>query len=439
MLASSLHATSRRGEILPALEEARRILDANGDQRSRLRGDLLTRLAQRHQNVSFEKMQVYADEAVAVLRAHEVPNEDRLGTALHLAARARVQLGAYAEGERLYRQAIAEVRKEAPVAHLNIVQSLVALGECLALQHKADAAVQTYREAAAVGRRYLGESDPGFIVAQSRLAALLHATGQREEGRRLHQDALRRVLEVKGSDDTLFTPIVRMDFGRSLFAEGRLHDALEMVVATNTSNRRHYPGSAVLGQGLRTEAAICTALGRHDAARELFAQAQMHWLQGTGPGLHASRHNRFLLDEAGLDLAVGDPQAAIERLGKVAPHADPDPSRPSPDEVERDTLLSQAHSQQGQGEAALRFATQACERLAAFPVPAWFPALDADAHQQLAQAWLAAGDLARARSEFEKALALRVAHEDAGSPWIAEAQIELARCRSAIARTVDAL
>ena len=98
-------------------------------------------------------MQGYADEAVAVLRAHEVPNEDRLGTALHLAARARVQLGAYAEGERLYRQSIVEVRKETPVAHLNIVQSLVALGECLALQHKVDAAVQTYREAAAVGRR----------------------------------------------------------------------------------------------------------------------------------------------------------------------------------------------------------------------------------------------------------------------------------------------
>ena len=433
LLASSLHATARRSEILPALEEARRILDANGDQSSRLRGDLLTRLAQRHQNVSFEKMQVYADAAVAVLRAHQVPNEDRLGTALHLAARARVQLGAYAEGERLYRESIAEVRKETPVAHLNVVQALVALGECLALQHKADAAVQTYRDAAATGRKYLGESDPGFIVAQSRLAALLHATGRREEGRRLHQDALQRVLEVKGSDDTLFTPIVRMDFGRSLFAEGRLRDALEMVVATNASNRRHYPGSAVLGQGLRTEAAICTALGRHDAARELFAQARLHWQQGTGPGLHASRHNRFRLDEARLDLAVGDPQAAIERLGKVAPHGDP-----SPDEVERDTLLSRAHLQSGQGEAALRLATQACERLAAFSAPAWFPTLQADARQQQAQAWLHAGDLARARSGFEEALALRLAHEDAGSPWIAEAQAGLARCCSATARTAAA-
>ena len=426
--AASLHATSRRDEILPVLDEARRILDANGDQRSRLRGELLTRLAQRHQNVSFEKMQAYADEAVAVLRAHAVPNEDRLSTALHLAARARVQRGAPAEGERLYRESIVEVNKETPVAHLNVVQGLVALGECLALQHKVDAAAQSYRDAADTGRTYLGESDPGTIVAQSRLAALLHATGRREEGRRLHRDALRRVLEVKGSDDTLFTPIVRMDFGRSLFADGRLHEALELIVATNESNRRHYQGSAVLGQGLRAQATVCTALGRYDAARDLFAQARGHWLQGTGPGIQAWRHNRFLLDEAGLDLAVGDAQAAIERLGGIAPHADPNPARPSPDEVERDTLLSRAHLQLGHGAQALRSATAACERLDLFPVPAWFPALDADARQQQAQAWLFTGDAVRARRGFEHALALRVAQEDAASPWIAETQIGLACC-----------
>ena len=427
-LAASLHATARRDEILPALEEARRILDANGDQRSRLRGDLLTRLAQRHQNVSFEKMQAYADEAVAVLRAHAVPSEDRLSTALHLAARARVQLGATADGERLYRESLAEVQKETPPSHLSIVQGLVALGECLAMQHKVDAAVQTYRDAADTGRRHFGESDAGVIVAQSRLAALLHATGRREEGRGLHEDALRRVLEVKGSDDTLFTPIVRMDFGRSLFADGRLREALELVVATNESNSRHYQGSAVLGQGLRAQATICTALGRYDEARELFAQAQAHWLQGTGPAIQAWRHNRFCLDAAGLDLAVGDAQAAIEGLVKVAPHGDPNPSRPNPDEVERDTLLSRAHLQLGHGAQALQLATLACERLAAFPVPAWFPALDADARQQQAQACLSVGDPVRARSAFEEALALRMAHEDAGSPWIAEAQLGLAHC-----------
>ena len=184
----------------------------------------------------------------------------------------------------------------------------------------------------------------------------------------------------------------------------------------------------MLGQGLRTQATICTALGRYDEARNLFAQAQVHWLQGTGPGLQAWRHNRFLLDEARLDLAVGDAQAAIQWLAQVAPHGDPSPSRPSPDEVERDTLLSGAHVQLGDSGEAVRLANRACARLAAFAVPAWFPALDADARQQQARAWLFAGDAVRARSAFEQALALRVAHEDAGSPWIAEARLGLTNC-----------
>ena len=160
----------------------------------------------------------------------------------------------------------------------------------------------------------------------------------------------------------------------------------------------------------------------------------MHWRQGTGPGIQAWRHNRFVLDAAGLDLAVGAAQAAIDRLAQVAPHGDPNPSRPSPDEVERDTLLSRAHWLLGDAGESLRLATAACDRLAAFAVPAWFPALDADARQQQAQAWLLAGDTVRARNAFEHALALRVAHEDAGSPWIAEARLGLARCLRAEAQ-----
>ena len=93
-----------------------------------------------------------------------------------------------------------------------------------------------------------------------------------------------------------------------------------------------------------------------------------------------------------------------------------------------DLLLSRAHWQLGNSGEALRLATAACDRLAAFAVPAWFPALDADARQQQAQAWLLAGDALRARSAFEQALALRIVHEDAGSPWIAEARKGLARC-----------
>ncbi len=112
----------------------------------------------------------------------------------------------------------------------------------------------------------------------------------------------------------------------------------------------------------------------------------------------------------------------------MALQGDPNAARPSPDEVERNTLLSRSHWQFGDSGEALRLATVACDRLAGLAVPAWFAALDADARQHQGHALLLAGDALRARDALEQALALRIAHEDAGSPWIAEARKGLARC-----------
>jgi serine/threonine-protein kinase len=424
--AASLHATKRRDEILPALLEAKRILDAIGDDSSRLRGELLTRLAQRHQNISLEKMRAYADDAVRVLRAHQVPDEDRMSTALHLAARARVQLGEYAEGERLYRDSIDELRKTTPVPQVVLLQTAVSLAECLAAQQEIDAAIQTLREAGDAGRKSLGPTDPGPIVADSRLAALLHGVGQRDEARRLHEASLQRVLEVKGEDDTLFTPIVRSDYGRSLFAEGQLQKAEDQIGRVVATNRRHYPDSAVLGQVLRTLASIATARGRYTEARSLFAEATQAWSKGTGATLHPSRTNRFLLDEARLDLAMRESARAVERLSRIVEPLNAAALPLRNEEVERDILLSRASLQTGDAACALALARGAQEQIVTSRARALFPALEADASIQLAQAQLANGDSANARAYAERALALRRVIGHPSSPWIAEAYLVLA-------------
>jgi tetratricopeptide (TPR) repeat protein len=424
--ASSLHATRRRDEILPALIEAKRILDANGDNSSRLRGELLTRLAQRHQNISFEKMLAYADDAVRVLRAHQVADEDRMSTALHLAARARVQLGEYAEGERLYRDSIEELRKAKPVPQVALLQGAVGLAECLAVQQEFDAAIQTLREASENARRTLGPSDPGAIVADSRLASLLHSIGRRDEARRLHEDALRRVLAIKGEEDTLFTPIVRSDYGRSLFAEGQLQPADDQIRRVVAVNRRHYPESAALAQVLRTLAAIATTRGHQTEARQLFAEASQAWSKGTGAALHPSRNNRFLLDEARLDLAMREPARAIERLQRVVAPLNAASLLMHNEEAERDMLLARAYIQTGETARALSLARDAHARVVTSPARTLFPALEADASVQLAQAHLAVGDAHNARAYAERALALRREISHPASPWIAEAYLVLA-------------
>ncbi|MEO6280424.1 protein kinase domain-containing protein [Roseateles sp.] len=431
-LASTLHATTRRAEILPALEEARRILDAAGDQTSMLRGELLTRLAQRHQNLSYEKMKAFADEAVGILRAHAVANEDRVGAALTLAARARVQLGEGADAEPLYREALVELRKDKALSQVALAQIRTSLAENLVTQQKFDAALREYRETTDGALAALGPSDATSIPPQSHLAALLHAVGERAEARRLHRDVLRRVLEVKGPNDTLFTPMVRMDMGRSLLAEGRLSEALELVAAVNASNRRHYPGSAVLGNGLRTEATILVAMGRYAQARQLFSEGFGLWLKGTGSSVQASRHNRFHLDEARLDLALGDASAAIARLNKVAAPYKADGLPLRAEEIERDVLLAQAHLRLGAVERALGLAKGAAERVAVSSVRSRFPALDAEVQLQFGNALLRAGQPNAARGPIERALAWRTANDDASSPWVADAEVAWGQCLLAL-------
>lgn len=435
-LAASLHATTRRAEILPALEEARRILDAVGDRTSMLRGELLARLAQRHQNLSYEKMKIYADEAVAIQRPHADPGEDRLGTALTLAARARMLLGEAADAEPLFREALAELRKGKGMSQVGLVQIRNSLAENLSVQQKFDEALREFRATVDEGIAALGPSDPATIVPQSHLAALLHAVGERAAARKLHREALGRVLEVKGADDTLFTPIVRMGLGRSLLAEGNLPEALAQVAAVNASNRRHYAGSAVLGNGLRTEAAILVAMGDYPQARQLFAEGLGLWLKGAGSAVQPSRHNRFHLDEARLDLALRDAPAAIARLDKVAAPYKADGLPLRAEEIERDVLLSQAHLQLGSVERALGLALGAAERLAASSVRNRYPALDADVQLQLGKTLLGAGRHAAARGPIERALAWRTANDAASSPWVADAGVAWAQCLLALGDSV---
>jgi eukaryotic-like serine/threonine-protein kinase len=436
--AAALHATTRRDEILPALEEARRILDANGDLTSKLRGDLLTRLAQRYQNISLEKMKSYADEALTVLRSNSTTTENVMSPALALAARARMQLGENAAAEGLFRESLNELRKAKALPQVALAQGRTALAECLAAQQKFDAALREHRESAAGALASLGSADAATFFAHTRLATLLHGLGMREEARALHVDTLRRVLAAKGADDTLFTPMVRVDYARSLLAEGRLHESLELVAAVNASNRRHYAGSTVLGGTLRTEASVLSTLGHYSQGRQLFAEGLALWKSGSGGTAANPRGNRFHLDEARLDLALGEASIAITRLAHVVPPNVADALPLHADELERDVLLSQANLQLGAVAKALQLAQAAAQQMSASPVRTYFPALDAEVSLQLGQALLRAGRPGPAREAVSRALAWRRANDSANSPELANTEMVMARCHMALGETAQA-
>ncbi|CAN5411521.1 hypothetical protein BH11PSE9_BH11PSE9_19490 [soil metagenome] len=427
MLADYLRSTDQRDQILPALEEARAILDAAGDRTSIRRADLLTTLAQRNQNLSYEKMKAYADEAVAVMRPHARPGTNLLSTPLTLAARARFLLGQPADAEPLYREALQGLLQLDEVPQKSLAQARDSLAECLTMQQKRDEAAQMFEQEEAGSRAAFGPDDTATLVAMSRRAALLHNMGQRAVARSKHEEALRRVLATRGADDTLYTPIVRTDYARSLLAEGQLAPALAQIGLVNRSNRIHYAGSAVLGSGLRIEANVLAAMGRTDEARALFAEGYDLFRKGGGGTMAAWRHNRFHLDEARLDLALHDPKTALARLARFAPPPET-PGRVQPEEVERDILLSAAHAQSDSPEQAIASAQRAVERLKAATVDPRQPALQAEAALALGRALLQAGRAASARIPIEEAASWRRQEDDAASPGIVEAETALARC-----------
>src|SRR5262249_35165649 len=159
------------------------------------------------------------DAALQVMRPHAVPTENRLSPAFYWAANARMQLGELPQAERLCREAIGELGKTTPPSHLALLQTRISLADALAGQQKIDEALQTYRMAIDQGRAALGADDASLMIAQAKLAGLMHASGQRGAARALHEQALQAVQRIKGAD-TLYAPIVRTEYARSMLAEG---------------------------------------------------------------------------------------------------------------------------------------------------------------------------------------------------------------------------
>jgi serine/threonine-protein kinase len=427
-LAGSLHATAHRERILPALEEAKSILDRMGDRSSPLRGELLVRLTQRYFNVSLARAKAYADEAVTVLRAQAEVDGDMLSTAFILGARVCIGIGELAAARDQLSGAIAEILKLSNTPHFDLMNARFLLADVLAQQQQFEPALKLAREAAERGAAALGHDAPGVIMVHARWGTLLHNQGQREKARELQQCALDAILKIKGPDDTLYTPIARVELSRTLLAEGRLADSLRHSEATVAVYREHYSGSPILAAALRTHAALCTALGRYSEARQLVQEALEMLQHASGGAMLPWRFNRLVLDEARLDLAEGRPDAALSTLARFTPWPDSESPPPRPDDVERDTLAALAHMQRGDVSTAMRHAQLAGEAMVQVSARGRQPGLEAEALLVRGKALLDAGEPAAACTPLERAVALRREFDDRISPWLAQAEAVHGRC-----------
>ncbi|HRD96481.1 MAG TPA: tetratricopeptide repeat protein, partial [Rubrivivax sp.] len=427
-LAGSLHATGRRDQILPALQEAESILDELAEGQTPLRAELLSRLSQRHYNLSQTRSRHYAERAVVAWRAQAEPDLDHLSAALVLAARVHASCGEFGQAARLYHEAQTEMARMKAPSLVGLPEARLSLAEVLCQQMKTDEALALARLGVEQTRAALGETAPASVVAVSRWGGMLHARGQRPQGRELMETAVRLALQTRGENDTMQVPLTRANLARAWFAEGRVSEALALMQQVNDgAYRRHYAGSVVLAMGLRSEAAMRAALGQLDAARALLDEALDLAQRGSGGCWQAWRFNRMHLDHARIALWRGDAAQALVHLQRVVAPREIDIPAPQPELIEHAALAALAHQALGDSALAVATADAVWPDIARLATVARHPNVEADAALAVGKVWMWAGRLQQAHHALQHALALRIEFDHASSPWIAEAQVGLAR------------
>ncbi len=425
--ARDLASTDRPAEGLTALGEARQIFDKAGDFSSEARGWLWIDLASLQQYFSLPEMRRAADAAVQHFKNYPGQWSSQL-EAMKIAAHSRAQAGDIEAAIAAQEEAVAYAEYFGKDQLIWSITPKVRLAESQASALKLTQAEQNFRAALALSRKLNGDLDGRTLQTQAKLGGFLHASGSREEGMRLLDEAL-AASRTKGANATSdAVSAIQRYRGSVLFGEGKIAPAETIFAAEAADMRRQLPASQPLSRSLLQHAAALTALGRYDAAAQAIDQAWQLWRTFSGTVAEPAASNRYLLEQARLRLAQRDSAAAEKLLLAVVLPRNAALLPLRVDEIQAQLGLAQARLLQRRYADAQQLAQQALGQVRQSPLRARFARLEAEASLRLGQARQHSGQAGPARAELEHALALRQATEAAESPWLAEAQIALADC-----------
>jgi tetratricopeptide (TPR) repeat protein len=294
-----------------------------------------------------------------------------------------------------------------------------ALADALQLQLKLDAAETAQREQLALATHVHGELHPDTLSARIRLGNQLLIVGRSAEGQFQHET----VHQALGTSDPRYSVEWRSYIaglmGSSLLDRGR-PDLLAPLLRADLANlERTLPNSPVRANRERVLAEVLAALGDVAAARQTLATAREHWAR-FADGAEAPRiESLFALSQARIELAAGNPAAALQLLAPERPATDIDA-------LAREVERAHALLQLGSGSEAATSADAALLTLDAMPASNRPVALQAGALEWRGLARRAVGDVAAARSDLQQALSLRRNHDMPASIHVTRIERELA-------------
>jgi len=420
-LASAMQSSRATGDERKAvLEEAGRILDAQGDVDSPTRGAWLRRQAEYYWNYDPPRAYDYAQRAVRLFDA-KPPSVDLADSLLSAGIQA-LQLHKLAEATTAFAHAI-EIAKVVPDAAPNAVKYYAYLGEAQSQQLDLAGAERSLRAAWTMARRDSGAEHIDVLQTQQRLGGLLCDMGRMQEGLELLRGAKQLAIKLRGADDPFHTRAVLSALGRCEANAGDLAAALADAQAATAIDRKNRPGSLDLALRLEREAAVLIELGRDAPAQADLDEAAALRTQAKQPrGGEAFAANLRL--QTTLALARGDLAHARERLGEL--RADPGDATASFDRLDRRLLAAEVALAAGDATGAAVEADAAVQAIARSGQADALDAWSARAALDVGRAALLARDTATALPPLRRALDLRRKLLLPASPKLAEAMIALA-------------
>jgi len=297
-----------------------------------------------------------------------------------------------------------------------------------------DLAERSFLHAIDLLTKAAGVDHPETAEARARLGEMYYYSGRPAQAESLLSDALQADMRTpqgvyNATEHRRVLGYVELSRGRWPVAEQLLRENLA-ALKDNPQDELRW---GITAAGL---VSLLVAEGEMSEAHELYDKALDVYRRYTGEKSRAYARQVAL----GGTMALADhrPSEAIAKFQRVLKEWPPEEGD-LPSEYTKSTLgLASAYLDLDRSEEARQSADEVLQRLRAAPAPNQSPEIEAQSRRLLGDALRQSGKAAEAETELRRAVELRQTLDDADSPWLAQARMDLAECLVALHKRAEA-
>jgi len=416
-LGGAMHSSGSASGEEAVLRQAASILDALSDSSSLDRALLEAKLAELYYGSDLLKALQSAQRAVSIYRRYP-PSPDFV-EALYEEGVLHTQRAENSDAVARFQEAIGISRRVAGDPNPALPRLYAIQGQAQQGAWQFGAAEQSLRAALSEARAVNGERHVDTIETTMRLGIFLGDTGRLREAIQTLRKARDLAIELRGAEDSFYTPQVLLEYGWALARSGQIEAGLESMSQAIANRRKNRPGTRYLAVMLEEQASLLVELGEYAQAAKLLDESA-----GILTATHDTTDWRNNFYRAKLLLAAGRTEDAAKLVSEPAPQPTLSGKYLRDAQLSGEIALARRHA-----SAAIRWGGELRRLIETSSARPYLGQEEAAAALLEGSAYLQDGQFDKASPGLERAVELREAMLDPASPLLADAYAALAQCR----------